>query len=157
MCGNACRSTRVVGGNAHPVALCWWHQSHRTSFVSVRGAESLISLRTRLWRAFRQFDQRQAGKREGRDPLAERGRKLGGFEHFAPLRKRSPQNAWSICWCAPVVFVVSCSRALMPFESQKTHFERRAWEHLPEYQGCVCGNAHPVNFAEGIKAIEHLL
>ena len=37
-------------------------------------AESLISLRTRLWRAFRQSGQRQSGKREGRDPLAERGR-----------------------------------------------------------------------------------
>ena len=37
-------------------------------------AESLISLRTRLWRVFRQSGQRQSGKREGRDPLAERGR-----------------------------------------------------------------------------------
>ena len=29
-------------------------QSYRTSFVSVSSAQSLISLRTRLWRAFRQ-------------------------------------------------------------------------------------------------------
>ena len=50
------------------------HQSYRTSFVSVSGAESLISVRTRLWRAFRQSGQRQSGKRGGRDPLAERGR-----------------------------------------------------------------------------------
>ena len=57
-----------------PCRLCRGHQSYRTSFVSVSGAESLISLRTRVWRAFRQSGQRQSGKREGRDPLAERGR-----------------------------------------------------------------------------------
>ena len=42
--------------------------------MSVKGAESLTSLRTRLWRAFRQFGQRHSGKREDQVPLAERGR-----------------------------------------------------------------------------------
>ena len=36
-------------------------------------------------------------------------------------------------WCAPWFNV----RALLLFQFQQTHFESRAWKHLPEFQGCV--------------------
>ena len=53
VCGTTCQSSRVVCGNA-PLSTLSGASKLQTSFVSVSSAQSLISLRTRLWRAFRQ-------------------------------------------------------------------------------------------------------
>ena len=53
------------------------------------------------------------------------------------VRKRSPHIFDQFVGVRVGFFVVSFLRALLPCESQQLIFERRAWKHLPEYQGCV--------------------
>ena len=75
-----------------------------------------------------------------------KGRKLGGFGHSARLvvgkeplevRKRSPQILINLLVCA-LVYLWSHSHVLCcRLNPSKLIFERRAWKHLPGYQGCV--------------------
>ena len=85
--------------------------------------------------------------------MEEAGRLWAPGNEPLEVRKRFPQIFYQFVGVRLVLFVVSFSRALLPFESQKLIL-KGVRGNTCQSTRVVCGNAHPVDFVRSIKATD---